>query len=335
MPASTRLFELRRPAFACTQELGRRPPNPQCRQESVEDRCRLPRQFSALPLLAVRGRRPGRVSGSLRLPQLRQDDGRAAPTGQGCRAAEEERGDDDRSHHWRPRARRDDRVPNVRGMDAVQARARWRLAGLPERRHLGGRRSDRGYLLQSRDAGMRPAHQRQRPGCRRARHRDRAALPVSVREPGSRVQAFMTPAARAAAAIEVLSRSPACCSLGGRRDEGLGVLRIASPAPATAPPSGLVYDALRKEKLLRPGSTAIEAPGAEILGALRENTRGLDVEAIAALFTGEGHAPALLTQAQRQTPQRGQPCRRAAACRGRLSRMACAALRGELRRQGR
>ena len=46
------------------------------------------------------------------------------------------------------------------------------------------------------------------------------------------------------------------------------------------------------------GSWARPSPRAEILGALRQ-TRGLDVEAIAALFSGEGHAPAKLTEAER------------------------------------
>ena len=40
------------------------------------------------------------------------------------------------------------------------------------------------------------------------------------------------------------------------------------------------------------------SPRAEILGALKQ-THGLDVEAIAALFSGEGHAPATLTEAER------------------------------------
>jgi hypothetical protein len=52
----------------------------------------------------------------------RYDDGEQSRSyRQGCRAAEEERGDDDRSHHWRPERRPTIGVPNVRGMDAVQA----------------------------------------------------------------------------------------------------------------------------------------------------------------------------------------------------------------------
>ena len=41
------------------------------------------------------------------------------------------------------------------------------------------------------------------------------------------------------------------------------------------------------------------SPRAEMIGALKQ-TRGLDLEAIAALFTGEGHAPAPLTEAERE-----------------------------------
>ncbi len=48
-----------------------------------------------------------------------------------------------------------------------------------------------------------------------------------------------------------------------------------------------------------PGSWAGPGPRAEILGALRQ-THGLDVEAIAALFSGDGHAPAKLTEAERE-----------------------------------
>ena len=108
----------------------------------------------------------------------------------------------------------------------------------------------------------------------------------------------MTPAARAAAAIEVLSdidarRRPAADAM---KDWGLAH-RFAGSGDRAAI-SGLVYDALRK-KSSSAWIMGESTPRAEILGALRQ-TRGLDVEAIAALFTGEGHAPALLTQAERE-----------------------------------
>ena len=97
--------------------------------------------------------------------------------------------------------------------------------------------------------------------------------------------------------------------------------------------SSLVYDALRR-KSSSAWIMGEATPRAEILGALRQ-TRGLDVEAIAALFSGEGHAPAALTDAERDAARRRRPFRRAAPCRGGFSRMARAAVRGELRRQGR
>ena len=108
----------------------------------------------------------------------------------------------------------------------------------------------------------------------------------------------MTPAARAAAAIEVLAnigarRRPAADAM---KDWGLAH-RFAGSGDRAAI-SGLVYDALRK-KSSSAWIMGESTPRAEILGALRQ-TRGLDVEAIAALFTGEGHAPALLTQAERE-----------------------------------
>jgi 16S rRNA (cytosine967-C5)-methyltransferase len=107
----------------------------------------------------------------------------------------------------------------------------------------------------------------------------------------------MTPAARAAAAIEVLSdidarRRPAADAM---KDWGLSH-RFAGSGDRAAI-SGLVYDALRK-KSSSAWIMGESTPRAEILGSLRQ-TRGLDVEAIAALFTGEGHAPSALTEAER------------------------------------
>src|SRR5689334_8326180 len=106
----------------------------------------------------------------------------------------------------------------------------------------------------------------------------------------------MTPAARAAAAIEVLSdietrRRPAADAM---KDWGLAH-RFAGSSDRAAI-SGLVYDTLRK-KSSSAWIMGEAGPRAELLGALRQ-TRGLDAEAIAALFTGEGHAPAKLTEAE-------------------------------------
>ena len=107
----------------------------------------------------------------------------------------------------------------------------------------------------------------------------------------------MIPAARAAAAIEVLSdiearRRPAADAM---KDWGLAH-RFAGSGDRAAI-SGLVYDALRK-KSSSAWIMGEPSPRGEILGALRQ-THGLDVEAIAALFSGDGHAPGKLTEAER------------------------------------
>jgi 16S rRNA (cytosine967-C5)-methyltransferase len=107
----------------------------------------------------------------------------------------------------------------------------------------------------------------------------------------------MTPAARAAAAIEVLAdiasgRRPAADAM---NDWGLAH-RFAGSSDRAAI-SSLVYDALRRKS--SSGWIMGEAtPRAEVLGALIQ-TRGLDVEALSALFSGEGHAPVALTEAER------------------------------------
>jgi 16S rRNA (cytosine967-C5)-methyltransferase len=108
----------------------------------------------------------------------------------------------------------------------------------------------------------------------------------------------MIPAARVAAAIEVLSdietrRRPAADAM---KDWGLAH-RFAGSGDRAAI-SSLVYDALRRKSSsawLMGEATA----RAEILGALKQ-TRGLDVDAVALLFTGEGHAPSQLTEAERE-----------------------------------
>jgi 16S rRNA (cytosine967-C5)-methyltransferase len=108
----------------------------------------------------------------------------------------------------------------------------------------------------------------------------------------------MIPAARAAAAIEVLTeiesrRRPAADAM---KDWGL-THRFAGSGDRAAI-SGLVYDALRR-KSSSAWIMGDPSPRAEMLGALRQ-TQHLDVEAIAALFSGEGHAPAKLTEAERE-----------------------------------
>ena len=107
----------------------------------------------------------------------------------------------------------------------------------------------------------------------------------------------MTPGARAAAAIEVLGdieerRRPAADAL---KDWGLAH-RFAGSKDRSAIGT-LVFDALRR----RASSAYVmraETPRAIILGALRL-ARGLSLNEVEALFSGEAHAPAPLDAAER------------------------------------
>lgn len=108
----------------------------------------------------------------------------------------------------------------------------------------------------------------------------------------------MTPAAHVSAAIEVLDelakrRRPAADAL---KDWGLAHRFAGSKDRAAI--ASLVFDALRKR-----ASAAFvmgdDTPRAQMLGALRE-ARGLDAEAIAAFCSGERHAPAPLSDEERQ-----------------------------------
>src|SRR5688572_30557411 len=107
----------------------------------------------------------------------------------------------------------------------------------------------------------------------------------------------MTPGARLAAAIEVLEaiereRRPAADAL-----KSWGVAHRFAGSGDRAAIGGLVYDALRRKAssayLMDAGT-----PRAVALGMLKRE-RGLDVEAIARLADGSGHAPAPLTDAER------------------------------------
>ena len=107
----------------------------------------------------------------------------------------------------------------------------------------------------------------------------------------------MTPGARLAAAIEVLGdiddrRRPAADAL---KDWGLRH-RFAGSGDRAAI-AGITYDALRRRS-----STAWimgeNTPRAIVIGMLQRE-RGLDVEAIARLVDGSGHAPPPLTDAER------------------------------------
>jgi 16S rRNA (cytosine967-C5)-methyltransferase len=111
----------------------------------------------------------------------------------------------------------------------------------------------------------------------------------------------MTPAARIAAAIEVLAdvearRRPAADAM---KDWGLAH-RFAGSGDRAAI-AGLLYDALRR-KSSSAWLMGEASPRAEVLGALKQ-TRGLDVDAIAALCSGERHAPPPLTDAERERLQ--------------------------------
>ena len=108
----------------------------------------------------------------------------------------------------------------------------------------------------------------------------------------------MTPAARVSAAIEILTdiegrRRPAADAT---KDWGLAHRFAGSGDRAGI--SALVYDALRR-KSSSAWLMGEATPRAEVIGALKQ-TRGLDVDEVAALFSGERHAPAPLTAAERE-----------------------------------
>jgi 16S rRNA (cytosine967-C5)-methyltransferase len=107
----------------------------------------------------------------------------------------------------------------------------------------------------------------------------------------------MTPAARAAAAIEVLADIDARRRPAAEAMKDWGLSRRFAGSGDRAAISSLVYDALRR-KSSSAWIMGEASPRAEILGALRQ-TRGLDVEGISKLFSGEGHAPPKLTDAER------------------------------------
>jgi 16S rRNA (cytosine967-C5)-methyltransferase len=108
----------------------------------------------------------------------------------------------------------------------------------------------------------------------------------------------MTPGARVAAAIEVLDdilarRRPAQDAL---KDWGLGHRFAGSKDRAAI--SGLVFDALRR-KASAAWIMQDETPRAIVVGALLLQ-RGLSVEEIASLCSGEGHSPPPLSEGERE-----------------------------------
>ncbi len=113
----------------------------------------------------------------------------------------------------------------------------------------------------------------------------------------------MIPAARVAAAIEILAdietrRRPAADAL---KDWGLARRFAGSGDRATI--ASLVYDALRR-KASSAWIMGEASPRAEVIGALRQ-LRGMGEEEVSALFTGEGHAPPPLTDAERERLRAG------------------------------
>ncbi len=107
----------------------------------------------------------------------------------------------------------------------------------------------------------------------------------------------MTPSARVQAALEALAdiesrRRPAAEAL---KDWGLAHRFAGSGDRATI--ASLVYDALRR-RASSSWRLGEDSPRAHVLGAL-SGLRGLDVAEVAALFSGEKHAPAPLAEAER------------------------------------
>jgi 16S rRNA (cytosine967-C5)-methyltransferase len=107
----------------------------------------------------------------------------------------------------------------------------------------------------------------------------------------------MTPAAHVSAAIEILDdlarrRRPVAEVL-----KDWGASRRFAGSKDRAAIASLVFDALRKSASAA-WVMGADTPRAILLGALRE-ARGLDAAAIAALCTGEGHAPAPLSEEER------------------------------------
>ncbi|ACB95545.1 RsmB/NOP family class I SAM-dependent RNA methyltransferase [Beijerinckia indica] len=108
----------------------------------------------------------------------------------------------------------------------------------------------------------------------------------------------MIPAARLSAAIEILAdietrRRPAADAV---KDWGLAHRFAGSKDRAAI--AGLVYDALRR-KASSAWIMGEDTPRAVLLGSLRQ-VQGLPLDAVEALFSGEGHAPALLSDAEKQ-----------------------------------
>src|SRR5579863_9743195 len=186
--------------------------------------------------------------------------------------------------------------------ESLPACRRRRSAPVIGRRHIGARagnrqRRQRGATNENTPVQHRRALSREARGKlarnRQFPNRDSRCADFCLFPPCG-LQGRMTPSARIAAAIEVLAdvetrRRPAADAL---KDWGLA-RRFAGSGDRAAIAS-LVYDALRR-KSSSAWIMGEASPRAEMLGALRQ-TRDLDADAIAGLFSGEGHASAKLTE---------------------------------------
>jgi 16S rRNA (cytosine967-C5)-methyltransferase len=106
----------------------------------------------------------------------------------------------------------------------------------------------------------------------------------------------MTPPARLSAAIDVLTVMEMQRRPGPDCLKEWGIAHRFAGSKDRAAIASLVYDSLRV-KASAAWLMGEDTPRAMLLGMLRE-LRGLDAEAIAALATGEGHAPAALTETE-------------------------------------
>src|SRR5450432_864331 len=114
---------------------------------------------------------------------------------------------------------------------------------------------------------------------------------------------IMIPAARVAAAIEILTdveerRRPLADAV---KDWGLGH-RFAGSGDRSAI-ANICFDALRKKSS---SAWIMDDPGprASVIGAFRQ-TRGMDLAALEMLFNGQGHAPSELDARERERIARG------------------------------
>ncbi len=120
----------------------------------------------------------------------------------------------------------------------------------------------------------------------------------SLWRPKLQPEGHMTPAAQVAAAIEILDKLADNRRPAGDVIKEWGLSHRFAGSKDRASISSLVFDTLRK----RASAAYVmgeDTARAVVLGALRE-ARGQSLDAISALFSGEGHAPAPLTLQERE-----------------------------------